>query len=229
MRMHLAVLMTGGLLVGGMPALAQQNTQQQADGSSGTQPAQAGQSSSATAQNRIDLTTWAHAPLYDGWRATRLIDAEVISSEGEEMGEIHNIIFGPEGTAKAVIIEAGGFLDIGDTHIRLPWDQIEITRGEGDGQTYDYEASVRVPISEEDLEDFSLFDGEEVVTAPREWRATELIDDRVLLAGGVNYGYVRDLVIGQDGKLNAVVVNPDVAWGGPFRPYAYPWYGYDAG
>ena len=87
MKVELAMLAMGGLLLGAAPGLAQEDGQQTTS-SSGTQAAQTGQSGSATAQDKIDLTTWAYAPLYDGWRATRLIDAEVISSEGEEMGEI---------------------------------------------------------------------------------------------------------------------------------------------
>jgi hypothetical protein len=67
-------------------------------------------------------------------------------------------------------------------------------------------------------------------TAPRVWRAGELVDDYVRLLDGdgvANYGYVDDILV-NDGQIEAVVVRPDVTWGAPGL-YAYPYYGYGYG
>jgi hypothetical protein len=62
----------------------------------------------------------------------------------------------------------------------------------------------------------------------REWRATELMGDYAMLAGGVGYGYVDDLIVSKAGDLEAVVIRPDVTYG-RYAPYAYPYYGYSFG
>ena len=42
---------------------------------------------------------------------------EVYGETGEEAGEVEDLIIGPDGALQAVIVEVGGFLDIGDTQI----------------------------------------------------------------------------------------------------------------
>jgi hypothetical protein len=41
-----------------------------------------------------------------------------------------------------VIVEAGGFLDIGDTHYRVPWEDVELTADVG---------GITVPVTEEKI------------------------------------------------------------------------------
>jgi len=184
----------------------------------------------------IRLSDWRYDDLYTGgWSLENFIDeVEVYGPAGEEIGDIENVVMGPDGRILSVIAEVGGLWDIGDTHVNVPWDQVSLT---GDGK------GVIIPVTEETVEDFSLFDADhlraaeaagnvqevddDVEVGPRAWRATELIDDYVRLSDGTNYGYVDDLII-KDGKVAAVVVKPDVAYG-VGGPYAYPYYGYGAG
>ena len=175
----------------------------------------------AAAQDVVDLADWDYQTLYEGWMAESMIGAGVIGENDEEIGEVENIIIGPDNQVQSIIVEAGGFLDIGDTHLRVPWDQVEL------GEAMD---TVTVPVSEENVDDFTLFEeGAEPITGgPRAWRATELIDDYVYLEDGTGYGLVQDLVFSQQGELQAVILEPDVAYDVD-GPYALPYYGYDYG
>lgn len=209
-RLSLTVLGCAGFLLAGCLSAADQTSQV-----TQTEPL----------QSEIDITTWDLAGLYKGWSAQALLETKVIGEDGEEVGEVENIVVSPDGKVQKIIVEAGGFLDIGDTHLSVAWDQAEVGSGL---------ESVTVPIDEENVDDFSLFNNDdEVSTGPRAWRVTELIDDYVALQGGVDYGYVDDLIFNQEGQLQAVVVTPDIAYGASGY-YAYPYasyggYEYDPG
>lgn len=170
-----------------------------------------------------------------------ILDFDVYGPTGEEIGEIENVLFGLDGEVNSVIAEVGGVWDIGDTHVNVPWSDVDIdTAAE----------RVVIPVTQETVEDYTLFtdeiitagvsetaisevsgDGAGVVaTGPRVWQARELISDYVRVRDGdgyVNYGYVDDIVIQED-KISAVVVRTDVTWGTP-GAYAYPYYGYSSG
>lgn len=152
-----------------------------------------------------------------------MLGTTVIGGDGNEIGEVSNIIVGTDGTIEALIVESGGFLDIGDTHFRVSWQQVEVAPALD---------SVQVPVTEENIDQFTLFEtrgAEEGPEAtPRAWRATELIGDYVYLEGEVAYGYVEDLVFSDQGRLLSVVVEPDVTYG-VAGPYALPYYGYGYG
>lgn len=169
----------------------------------------------------IDIVSWDHTNLYDGWRVEEMMDTTVIGANGEEIGEVENLIVSRDGNLEAVVIEAGGFADIGDTHFRVRWDDVEV----GDGMD-----ALHVPMTEDSAPtDFSLFEDEEVRAGGDEWRATELLDDYVQLKDNRAYGIVDDLIFDRDGQLMAVIVSPDVRYGVTGGRYAYPYSRYDAG
>jgi len=157
--------------------------------------------------------------LYRGIRASQLMDQDVYGLDGEELGEIQDIFVGRDGRITAIVVEGGGFLDIGDAAFRLPWNEVDLTPGtEG----------VRVRMTEDTAEAYGLFDGPETLaTGPREYRMSELIGDYARLASGEGYGRVSDVVIGRDGRIAGVLVTRDIGWGG--GAYAYPYYGYGYG
>jgi sporulation protein YlmC with PRC-barrel domain len=175
----------------------------------------------------VALADWNYDELYQpgSWTAERLLDAEVIGPGGDEIGSVENIVIGADGKAAAVIAEVGGFWDIGDTHVRIPWSEVDTTSEDG-------EMRVQVPVTEESVENYDLFGDIEVVedddpATPRGWRATELMHDYVTLEGGERYGWMRDLVFDEQGQLQAVVV--DALYGTAPGLYAYPYYGYEHG
>jgi len=71
-----------------------------------------------------------------------------------------------------VIVEAGGFLDIGDTHYRVPWQDVELTP--------DLER-VTVPVTAENVDEYSIFPEDEEPAAERGFRASERLNDYVSL------------------------------------------------
>jgi sporulation protein YlmC with PRC-barrel domain len=176
------------------------------------------------------LDQWNYDELYQqgSWTAEQLFDADVIGPNGDEIGEVENIIVGKDGMIEAVIAEVGGFWDIGDTHVRVPWSEV-------DARFEDGEAKVHVPVTEDRVKDYDVFGGDGAIkvvddddpATPRGWRATELIDDYVTLKNDERYGWVEDLVFDRQGKLRAVVV--DATAGAAGGPYAYPYYGYGYG
>jgi len=203
-----------------------QDTSNQGNASTATQSsaqagAQSAQQANGSGQPQVDIvqmTAWDVEPLYQGLRAEQLIDATAYGLNGEELGEVENIIVGPDGQIRSLVIEAGGFWDIGDTHVAVPWKQVSIS---DDGER------VTVPLTEDNLPGFSLFNNDEsVATGPREWKVSELLDDTVQLRDAPRYGVVDDIVFDRAGQIQAVLVNRDTRYGAPYGPYAYPYYGY---
>lgn len=184
----------------------------------------------------VALPEWHYDALYDdGWSAEELIDeAEVYGSEGEEIGDVENILVSDKGKILALVVEMGGFVDLGDTHIMVPWDKVDLSP--------DLER-IDVPVDQENAEEYSMYGGlsfitkpeskekqvvyEDIATGARVWQVSELLDDYAVLNGGGGYGYVDDAIFNQQGQLQAVVVSPDFAYGP--GPYAYPFYGYASG
>ncbi len=145
-------------------------------------------------------------------------------------------MFSSDGQVLSIIAQVGGLWDIGDTHVNVPWDQVEVVG-----------TRVTIPVTEDTADDYSLYSDElitaaeatgsietvddDVATAARVWRATELIGDYVRVRDDdtyANYGYVEDLIV-RDNMLAAVAVRADVGWAGTRGAFAYPYYGYDYG
>lgn len=201
-----------------------------------------GQAGTLEAQEVVAITDWGSDEWYgSGWSAEEFIDEfEVYGAAGDDIGDVEDIIIGADGEVIAVVAEIGGFIDIGDTHVAIPWDEIELAYGD---------QAITIPVTEENVESYGVYGegyafGDEVAVTgavsdqeivgglddaelgPRAYRASEVIGDYARIRGAddtpQNYGYVNDLII-SDGRVQAVVVNPDLAYGRGY--YAYPYYG----
>lgn len=184
----------------------------------------------------IGLGDWSYDELYaDGWRAEKLIDATVHGPTGEEIGEVENVIVGSDGKILSIIAEVGGIWDIGDTHVNVPWTEVKAVSGR---------EGVTIPVTQDTVEEYSLFPDrvvtaqeartqteavdDDLMTGPRAWKLSDLVNDYVRLKDVPGYGYVDDVVFDKEGMLKAVVVRPDATYRRPGY-YAYPYYGYAAG
>jgi len=218
MRRHDALITTAIALALSVSALGPTAAAEQEEKASGEQQqtAERGQD-----DDKIDLVTWQRIQEYDdAWTADQLFGTPVHGADNKDIGEVENIVVGADGKIEKIIVEAGGFVDIGDVHLAVPWNQVEVGKGL---------EMVKTRLKEENVENFSLFDGdEEVQTGPRAWRATELLYDYVSLEDYRGYGIVHDLVFAKNGEVEAVLVSPDVGYGAG-GPYAYPYYGYERG
>lgn len=242
-----------------------------------------GQAGTLSAEQIVSLNDWAYDDIYaGGMSAEEFIDEyEVYGATGEDIGDVEDVIIGADGRVLAVVAEIGGFIDIGDTHVSVPWSEVEMVAGE---------QAITIPITEENVETYGVYGegyafgdgamdvtgsvaGQEIVAGlddqelgPRAYRVSELIGDYVRIrddaqqagadettaaapggtagtgmtgtgmttgmgamgrpgypgrAGYRDYGYVNDVIIA-DGRVQAVVVNPDLAYGRGY--YAYPYY-----
>lgn len=206
------------------PAIAQEST---------TEPSetQAGASDPVTV-----LAGWSYADLYtSAWSVDDLIyDGAVYGPEGEEIGSVENVIFSDDGQALSLIAEVGGFWDIGDTHISVPWDEVTIS-AKG--------LKAEVPVTEETVDDYGLYSenlgwfaedtfysaeadritevGDDLDAGPAVFKATDLIGDYAYLEGAEPYGYVNDVLV-TEGSIQAVVIDGGTYYDAPGY-YAYPY------
>ncbi|MFW6077111.1 MAG: PRC-barrel domain-containing protein, partial [Hyphomicrobiales bacterium] len=161
----------------------------------------------------IPLEEWDYQGEWDtGWGVEEFMDeAQVFGEDGEEIGTIENVLISEDNRLVAAIVEVGGFVDIGDTHVAVPWDDIQFSVH-----------AVTVPVEEDNISEYSLFDSEQADLRQDTWKATDVLHDYATVEGK-GYGYVDDLIFNNDGVLTAVIINSDVAFGG--GPRAFPWNG----
>jgi hypothetical protein len=121
-----------------------------------------------------------------------------------------------------MIVEGGGLLDIGDRHFAVPWADVEF------GSDRSVHTSVKARGAAED----ERYEGEAVAKPVlgdrRAFRMTELLDDYVRSDEGTIVGYVDDIILSRDGRIEAVVLQPNSGYGTHGR-YALPFYGYRYG
>lgn len=96
-----------------------------------------------------------------GQDAIDIVGRDVLDQENERIGEVTNVLIGPEGRVDAVVLSTGGVLGLGGSQYEVPWDRIAMSP---DGQ------DVMLGVAKDDVEtEFSAF---EVKEAP-EPAATE--------------------------------------------------------
>jgi sporulation protein YlmC with PRC-barrel domain len=173
-------------------------------------------------QKPPELSRWDPSTLYrDTWSADEMIDTDVRGAKGEEIGEVKDIIVGADGTISKVVVEVGGFLEIGDQHIGVPWKDVRIR---------DDMRWVEVPLKEVESGTYSLHgrvpQGEDVAAAPKSWRVNELVGDYASLENVARYGMVTDVIFTDEGKAQGVIVDRAAGTWGSAGWYAYPYAGY---
>ncbi len=155
-------------------------------------------------------TGWDDRALYTGWLAGALVGVEVQGLRGDELGAVRDLVLSPDGTIKAMAVEASGMLGLGEAEFLVPWTEVEI------GPLPD---TILVQAVDADVP--SLIRGSAAFErTAADWRIADLLGRPVHLVGQRAFGTVKDLVFGRDGTLLAVLVSPD---GGGDGPYAYPW------
>jgi sporulation protein YlmC with PRC-barrel domain len=58
------------------------------------------------------------------WSAQALIGRDVVNREGEDLGEINNVIINESGEVVAITIGVGGFLGLGEKDVGVPFDAL---------------------------------------------------------------------------------------------------------
>ncbi|WP_404378388.1 PRC-barrel domain-containing protein [Caenispirillum salinarum] len=237
MTRHIGVSALAIAMTLGGAALAQDSANQNQQMQDQQQAAQGQQQQQQQGQNQDIqvLSQWNYDELYEGGlRAETMLGADVFGPNMDDIGDVENVILDRDNQIVAIIAEIGGFLDIGDTHVAVPWDQVKMTQG-----------GFQIPVDEDNLDQYGLYAepgivnksnlqstrvvDEDLIAGRNTWKLTGLIDDYAVLNNGAGYGYIDDAIFTQDGKLDAVVVQPDYAGYGMGGAYAYPFYGYRYG
>lgn len=191
------------------------------------------QSKAATAATT--LAEWEVNSIYEagGLRAEYMIGEEVFGPKGAEIGSVEDAIVSKTGQIVALLIEVGGFWDISDTNIVVPWKKVKLTP---DG--------FQVPVTPGTYEQYLLFGdhsfvtlrslqmthpvNEILATGAQTWLLSALLGDYVLLEGPVGYGYLDDVIFSKQGEITALIVQSSVpAYG--YGTYAFPFNGDEYG
>lgn len=61
---------------------------------------------------------------------TPIEDIDVMSADGDNVGEVEEALIGPDGSLVALVVEAGGFLGIGDENRVLSVDRLTFQDGD---------------------------------------------------------------------------------------------------
>lgn len=162
------------------------------------------------ATDTVVLDDWDYRAAYSGWRASGMIDAVVFGANGEELGEVKDLLVDTDGRLRALAIEASGMLDIGPALFTVPW------RDAVPGPEPD---TVTLPITAEEATALARADTPHTI-GPGGWRAQALLGRPVHVAGMRHYGTVDDLIFDPPGVIVAAVVAPR---NDPNGPYAFPW------
>ena len=164
---------------------------------------------------------WNYSQLYEhgGIRAENLLGAAVVGSGGVRIGAVENAVLDQQGRMVGIIARVGGIWDVGDRLVAVPFEQLRFT-----------ERGVRVPITQENVDEFDLygddsFVGEEDLQPdspgePGHWKVTDLLHDYAIFPGGKGYGYVDDVLFTRKGEIQAVVIQTGSAY--PSGQFAYP-------
>lgn len=161
--------------------------------------------------------------LYKGWLAGELIGQDVYGRNGEQLGEVREILVGGDGKVVAIVVEGGGFLEIGDAAFRVPWNMVRRKSGGG----------VVIDLTQKAAEKSGLFDGsEEIIRGRREFRISEILGDWTRIGNETDpcqarRGYVKDVVIDRDGRIAAILETRSARLGGGI--YAFPFFSYQEG
>jgi hypothetical protein len=60
--------------------------------------------------------------------AKELLAENVVNAANESIGDINDVLIGPDGKVVAVIVGVGGFLGMGEKDVALPYDQLTFSK-----------------------------------------------------------------------------------------------------
>ena len=149
--------------------------------------------------------------IYDGLRASRLIDSHVFSREAGYLGRIRNLALRDDGRIEALILEREQVGAIGDAVFRVLWERVSRPVRPG---------VVIADVADPHAPELGLFP--DARPAGEDFLVSELLGEYARLQAGQGYGYVKDAVFDDDGKLLAVLVARDLNAGGGTFAFAWP-------
>lgn len=139
-------------------------------------------------------------------------DRDVYGANGEDIGEVEDLVVASDGSIQSVVVETDGFYGIGERIISIPLERVE-------GGMIGGEPAVRVPLRADEVTGLSaafddlasVFSTETTEPRPSLWRVSRQVgsivrttvpdpDERAI-------AYVDDFVI-EGGEISGVVIIP---------------------
>jgi sporulation protein YlmC with PRC-barrel domain len=71
----------------------------------------------------LGITIEQKAIIAPGYRASKLVKAEVYNDKGEKIGKIGDLVVAPDGTLSVAVVDVGGFLGVKKHHVAIPVKQ----------------------------------------------------------------------------------------------------------
>jgi hypothetical protein len=93
-------------------------------------PAPSSDSSAAneSSESKSAAGTFAAAQSADEWRSSKLIGLNVYNQANEKVGDINDLILGPDGKIANAVIGVGGFLGMGEKLVAVPFSDLTLNR-----------------------------------------------------------------------------------------------------
>jgi len=60
-----------------------------------------------------------------GYRATKLLNMEVLNEKGDKIGKIDDLVIAPDGTLSIAVVNVGGFVGVAGHRVAIPVRQFE--------------------------------------------------------------------------------------------------------
>src|SRR6186997_2805554 len=104
------------------------------------------------------------------WLSSELVGMNVLSSEGEKLGKIEDIVVHPGGEVAYAVLSFGGWMGVGDKLFAMPWTVLHPM--EPDASKKDSQRSLVLPLTKERLKSAPGFDKQSWPTmANADWAA----------------------------------------------------------
>lgn len=163
----------------------------------------------------------------NGYTAQDLLEAQIHGIGGRSIGEIADLVIGPDGQLRRLLVDVNeGLFGTGGQRLAVRWTDVRPGPRE-DGEVQYFTA----PVSKQNVKEYGVFSNRPAAVRGkgREWRAGELIGDYVSLEDATDYGSVVDLVFGPEGKLLSIALVPDISRGDITNRFYSRYYGSDPG
>ncbi len=168
--------------------------------------------------------------------ARQLMDKEIVSPQGEELGSVDDFMIGQDGQIKYVILKSGGFIGIGEDEFTIPWNAIQdqkenqlvaniskseiekYTKEEKKSAEKEAEQQKQMAKSEKSQQEEGMKTAQQKqqqqqktgkdVQGMQATRARDLLDKKVMSKNDEELGTADNIYISEEGKAQFVIVNP---------------------
>jgi sporulation protein YlmC with PRC-barrel domain len=152
--------------------------------------------------------------LYSGWRASDVLGHKAVTTSGQELGTVRNLLVGSDGGLEALVLQGGGVSNAKEFIFRVPWQTVDATR---------LPDHVIITVSDGGRPEYGIFPGARgIPDVPNEFPVTHVIGDYARLQAGQGYGYVSDVAFTRRGDMLAVLVTRDATAGGGIYAFGFP-------